>query len=57
MNKERPSTSSDPEMVRAAGEGMVRRHSEAGDQREARERDQERKAAPKQSSKKRSSKK
>ena len=37
----RPSTSSDPDMVRAAGEGMTKRHSEEGDKREARERDAE----------------
>jgi hypothetical protein len=43
MNKERPSTSSDLEIVRAAGEGMTKRHSEEGDKREARERTAEEK--------------
>ena len=41
MSKKRESTSDDPEIVRAAGEGMTRRHSKKGDKREAREREDE----------------
>ncbi len=33
----RPSTSEDPDVVRAAGEGMTKRHSRHGDAREERE--------------------
>ena len=41
----KPSTSEDPDIVRAAGEGMVKRHSPESDKRAAREESEQKQGA------------
>ncbi|HTR18454.1 MAG TPA: hypothetical protein VMH91_00520 [Candidatus Paceibacterota bacterium] len=48
MDRKEHSTSGDLDIVRAAGEGMTKRHSEEGDKRQARAAKKKKKAKKKQ---------